>query len=90
MLHVVLHDTKLSFRLAEEKEEDENKEEEEPVHNQVEGIILILFEKIFESFHGLPCCIVAKVRNSGGGSQRHQAPWLKNLFKIATFAAERL
>ena len=83
-------DTKLSFRLAEEEEEDENKEEEEPVHDQVERVVLIFFEKIFESFHGLPCCIVAKVRNSGGGSQRHQAPWLKNLFKIATFAAERL
>ncbi len=51
--------------LAEENNEDEDEEKEEPIHDQVEGIIFILFKKVFESFHAISCSIPAKVRNSG-------------------------
>jgi hypothetical protein len=53
----------LSGKLTEEDNQDEDEKDEKPVHDQVEGIILILFEKLFESFHVLSCSSTAKVRN---------------------------
>lgn len=37
--------------LGEEYEEDKYKKYKEPIHDQVQGVIFILFEKFSESFH---------------------------------------
>jgi hypothetical protein len=49
-------------KLTEEDKKEKYKQEEKPIHNQVEGVILILIKCFYESFHGMDCCVNAKVR----------------------------
>ena len=51
--------------LTEEDKKEKYKQEEEPIHHQIEGVILILIKYFYESFHGVGCCIYTKVKKSG-------------------------
>lgn len=49
--------------LAKENKQDKYKQQKEPIHKQVQGVIFILIKNISESFQGCSCCTYTKIQN---------------------------